>query len=149
MRIGVITLTLAFSMALAFLVVGAFAPESGAGPCIDTDLDTICVDDDNCSAKANTPQHDTDGLAGSDAVGDGYGNACDADYDGTLIVGAGDLVQLRAAWQCTSSDACYNRDVDSDSNDAIGAADLVLLRSQWQSVPGPSGMSCAGTTPCQ
>jgi hypothetical protein len=61
MRIGTITLTLAFSMALAFLVVGAFPPESGAGPCVDADVDTICdVGEDNCSAVANTPQIDTD-----------------------------------------------------------------------------------------
>jgi hypothetical protein len=38
--------------------------------------------------------------------------------------------------------------VDSDSNGTIGLFDYVLLRQQWQGPPGPSGLSCAGTTPC-
>lgn len=142
MRIGVITLTLAFSMALAFLVVGAFPPQSGAGPCDDPDSDSICAPIDNCSDKANTAQTDTD------VAQDGYGNLCDADYDENNIVGFTDLAALRAAWQATATDTNYNPDCDSEPNNVIGFTDLALLRAQWQGGPGPSGMSCAGSQPC-
>lgn len=140
MRIGVITLTLAFSMALAFLVVGAFPPGSGAGPCEDPDSDTVCLEDDNCSAVANSGQVDTNS--------DGYGNICDQDYDGDFVVGAADLNAMKAAWQCASSDGCYDADIDADQDNVIGASDLNGLKANWQGVPGPSGLSCAGTTPC-
>jgi hypothetical protein len=142
MRIGVITLTLAFSMALAFLVVGAFPPVSGAGPCDDSDGDGVCLQDDNCSAVANASQTDTNS--------DGYGNACDSDSDNNNAVGQSDLTALKGAWLCTATMGCYNADLDTDEplNNAIGQSDLTALKGVWLGAPGPSGLSCAGTIPC-
>ena len=62
MRIGAITLTLAFSMGFAFLVLAGMPPASEAGPCPSTlDSDTIgdCVD--NCTTVSNDAQIDTNG----------------------------------------------------------------------------------------
>jgi hypothetical protein len=140
MRIGVITLTLAFSMALAFLVVGAFPPQSGAGPCLDPNSDSVCTPVDNCSQVANTAQ--------ADSNLDGYGNICDADYDNNYTVGLSDLGSLKLAWQCTTTMGCYDIDIDSEPNGTIGLSDLGVLKLYWQQAPGPSGLACAGTTPC-
>lgn len=47
------------------------AGNSGGGtPCVDTDRDTICDNDDNCVFEVNTDQADEDD--------DGVGNACDS-----------------------------------------------------------------------
>ena len=140
MRISVITLTLAASMALAFLVLGAFPPQSGAGPCDDPDADSVCTPVDNCSNVANSPQVDTNG--------DGYGNMCDFDYDNNFGVGQSDKGIFDLAWLCSTGQGCYNPDVDMESNGGVGQSDKGGFDLAWFGTPGPSGLSCAGTTPC-
>jgi hypothetical protein len=140
MRIGVITLTLAFSMALAFLVVGVFPPQSGAGPCEDPDGDSVCTPVDNCSTVSNASQCDTNG--------DGYGNICDPDYDNNFGIGQSDKTAFNSAWATAPPGPPYDPDIDADCNNGIGQSDLTNFNSYWGGVPGPSGYSCAGTTPC-
>ena len=141
MRIGVITLTLAFSMALAFLVVGAFPPVSGAGPCDDSDGDGVCLQDDNCSAKPNASQTDTNS--------DGYGNACDADYTNDGFVGGPDFVVLSQQYGRSFCDASYDPDVDLTEDDFIGGPDFTRFSAGFGGPPGPSGLACAGVSvPC-
>ena len=140
MRISVITLTLAASIALAFLVVGAFPPQSGAGPCDDPDGDSVCTPVDNCTAVANTAQNDSNS--------DGYGNVCDADYNNDTGVGVADKGMFDTAWGSSAPGPPYDADVDCNSDGGIGVFDKGCFDTAWGKQVGPSGLSCAGTTPC-
>jgi hypothetical protein len=35
-----------------------------------------------------------------------------------------------------------------DSNGSVGQSDLTGFQGAWLGTAGPSGLSCAGTTPC-
>jgi arylsulfatase A-like enzyme len=134
---------------------------SGDAPC--TGGQTVNCDD-NCPIVPNTDQGnaDGDGLGDAcdncllrindnqyDADSDGYGNMCDADYDDDHWVGLSDLLIFRQAWLCVEGeDPCYDDEVDVLPNGTVGAHEYSLFRQQWMGPPGPSGLSCAGTTPC-
>ena len=133
MKIGAITLTLAFSMGFAFLVLAGMPPASEAGPCPSTlDTDTIgdCVD--NCTERDNDLQIDSNA--------DGYGNMCDPDVDNDLVVGGADLGILKSVFLTAVPPT--SPDIDFDSDGVIGGADLGILKSLFLSPPGPS--ACAG-----
>jgi len=145
MRIGAITLTLAFSMAFAFLVLAGMPPASDAGPCPSTlEVAAGRADDgigdcvDNCSEHPNPLQIDSNA--------DGYGNLCDPDIDNDGVVGGSDLGLLKAVFLATVPPA--SPDVDFNSDGVIGGADLGVLKSLFLAPPGPSGLGCAGTPPC-
>jgi hypothetical protein len=107
----------------------------------DTDGDGIGDACDNCLEWPNANQYDADL--------DGYGNMCDADYNDSGWVSALDYSIFRQAWLCVEGeDPCYNAEVDIEPNGGIGMSDLNRFRQQLQAPPGPSGLSCAGTTPC-
>ncbi len=139
MKIGAITLTLAFSMAFAFLVLAGMPPASDAGPCPSTlDADGIgdCID--NCSTVDNATQIDTNS--------DGYGNKCDPDIDNDGTVGGGDLATLKANFLVAVPPA--SPDIDFDGDGTVGGGDLAILKTFFLGPPGPSGLACAGTIPC-
>ena len=75
----------ALSLFFALLLVG-LPLVSFAGPTADTDGDGIFDTNDNCSAKANASQNDSDG--------DLCGNACDADFNQDGVVAIGDFTTL-------------------------------------------------------
>ena len=106
----------------------------------DADSDEVGDVCDNCLQASNPAQIDTSR--------DGYGNACDFDYDNNGGVDQSDKALFEDAWQCTAGQGCYDPDIDSDSNGVIGMSDLTGFRGSWLGTPGPSGLSCAGTTPC-
>jgi hypothetical protein len=108
--------------------------------CSDGDGDGVCDAEDDCSTRPNPDQRDTDA--------DGYGNACDADYDGDGLVGGSDRAALGAAFAARSGDARYDADLDCDGDGAIGGPEILLLGSTFGDAPGPSGLACAGTPPC-
>src|SRR5688500_1997304 len=56
----------------ALAVVGATRVVGSVGQYLDSDGDSVVDAFDNCTAVANANQLDSDG--------DGYGNACDADF---------------------------------------------------------------------
>ncbi|MCH2170274.1 hypothetical protein MK489_05790 [Myxococcota bacterium] len=99
---------------------------------VDSDLDGVSDDLDNCTLIFNETQLDTDA--------DGCGNACDADYDQNGVVGASDFAQFRSAFQAgTSGNPGFRTDVDADGDDVVGASDFAAFRAQFQlAVPGPS-----------
>ncbi|MGE4606729.1 MAG: hypothetical protein AAEJ52_08325, partial [Myxococcota bacterium] len=91
-------------------------------------------------------------LAGScseqqDADLDGYGNACDTDFNNNGATDAADLGQMLIASQSVSTNPVY----DLNCNGAADLQDLSLTLSDYQGVqqPGPSGLECAGTVPCE
>ena len=83
-----------------------------------------------------------------DTNGDGYGNACDADYDDNGVVGTGDFLALGSAFGSTSGQPGYDEDLDADGDGVIGAAEFLLFGSAFGAPPGPSGFSCAGSPIC-
>ena len=142
MKTGVLTLTMAFTLALAFLLVAGFPPSSGAGSCPDADSDTVCDVDDNCLTHPNVSQ--------TDSNTDGYGNRCDPDMTNSLAVGNGDKGLFLQSFGFAFPAPGYNPDADFDEppNNAAGNGDKGILLQFFGLPPGPSGKSCAGSPPC-
>ena len=109
-------------------------------PAPDGDGDGIPDSGDNCLDVANPDQ--------ADANHEGFGDACDADYDDDGGVTGADFVILRAAYFSQAGEARWNAVVDHDGDGAITGADFVVLRRGYLEPPGPSGLSCAGVAPC-
>lgn len=115
----------------------SFTLHVGAVP-IDTDLDGIADNDDNCSGTQNAAQTDTDF--------DGIGNACDADLNNDCSVNFGDLAELKASFFPNP----YSEDADFDGDGFVNFGDLALMKSTFfngdNPGPGPSGLpnDCEG-----
>ena len=110
-------------------------------PCgSDADDDGICDPDDNCTNAPNPDQHDTNA--------DGFGNACDADYNDDGIVGILDFSTFRKAYGSTAGSPGWDPQLDANDDGAIGISDFVLVRATFGTPPGPSGLACAGSAPC-
>ena len=91
----------------------------------DGDGDGVIDGVDNCLARANADQFDTDE--------DGYGNACDADINNDCIVNASDLAALRLLFFTTSPNVDFNGD------GVVNSSDLAIMREAFFEAPGPSG----------
>ena len=83
MKIGITTLAVGFSLALALAMMGGLPLLSGAGPGLDSDDDGVIDSADNCVSVSNAAQTDTNL--------DGYGNRCDQDIASDCIIGLPDL----------------------------------------------------------
>ena len=106
----------------------------------DVDGDDVDADDDNCLVASNPLQLDSDS--------DGFGDACDADYDNTGRVTIGDLQHFRSVFELSRGDPGFDPAADHDNSGAIMLNDLQVLRRSFSSAPGPSALACAGTVPC-
>ena len=95
----------------------------------DADGDGIPNAEDNCIREPNASQLDTNG--------DGFGNACDADYDDNGVVGVSDLAIFWAAYTSSAGDAAYDPDVDCDVDGVIAGLDFLCLQRQFGAPPGP------------
>lgn len=98
------------------------------GP-LDSDGDSIPNDLDNCITVANDSQLDADD--------DGYGNACDADFNNDCEINVVDLGLLRAAF--FSADSL----TDLNGDGVVNVVDLGILRAMFFALPGPSGLTQA------
>jgi hypothetical protein len=114
----------------------------------DADLDGIADTADNCAAVANPLQEDVldgDGVGDAcdncttvanadqrDTDGDGYGNICDADFNGNNLVDPTDFSTLKAALGTTSADE------DLNGNGIVDPTDFSLAKSLFGKPPGPS-----------
>jgi hypothetical protein len=80
---------------------------------------------------------------------DGFGNACDADYDGSGRVMLEDFIRLRHALYSEAGDAAYSPELDRDSDGLINLDEFIYLSGRFGSAPGPSGLACAGSVSCE
>jgi len=124
---------------LADVIVGALlfdAGERDGGAAFvflgveDLDGDRFAEGFDNCVVVPNSGQEDTDG--------DGFGNACDCDFDQNGECDVADFTIFREDYI-----AAADRGVgtDMDGNGAVSVADFSLFRTGYVTgVPGPSGL---------
>lgn len=138
---------------------------------LDSDSDGIADDVDNCPYTSNSGQQDSETPV-ADGIGDacdncvstynpsqldgdvnGYGNACDGDFDENGSINGLDRTILvdRIAGVCDpSTDPAGNQtdlELDLDGNGVVDNADLTVFDALPAS-PGPSGYTCAGTPGC-
>ena len=90
----------------------------------DFDGDGTTDDLDNCIEASNPLQEDTDA--------DGYGNACDADFNNDCIVNVTDLGLLRLVFLTGDPDADLNGD------GIVNVVDLGIFKTLFLEAPGPS-----------
>jgi hypothetical protein len=117
---------------------GVFPCPNCQAPECDPDGDEHVNWGDDCTEVANPDQCDTDL--------DGYGNACDADFDENGVVDAADVSAFAPDREAGRDSG---RGTDLDCNGRVDDADASLLaRMLARGVPGPSGRYCAGKFPC-
>jgi hypothetical protein len=107
----------------------------------DSDGDGIADARDNCLAQPNPDQRDADL--------DGFGSACDADFDGDGLVGSADWLGFVSAFGRPAPPGSPFAAYDLDGDGAVGGSDFARLSQGWGQAPGPSGLACAGAPPCQ
>ncbi|HXK25707.1 MAG TPA: thrombospondin type 3 repeat-containing protein [Myxococcota bacterium] len=112
-----------------------------AGPSVDTDGDGVYDVLDNCVNVPNAAPQDCD------TDNDGYGNMCDGDFDQDYFIFPSDYTIWLgdAAGGYDTSGTGTDMDCDgfvfpSDYTRWLGTAAI--------GSPGPSGLYCAGTVPC-
>jgi hypothetical protein len=120
-------------------VVDEFMVRSRVG-CGDQDGDGVCDERDVCSAEPDPGQLDSDF--------DGYGNACDPDYNGDGMVGGSDVQALSARLLQSWADPGYEAVYDVEGDGTIGDAEMAMLLRHFGRAPGPSGLACSGAVPC-
>lgn len=99
----------------------------------DSDADGVPDDTDNCTLHANGPLlPDAGGNSQRDTDGDGYGNVCDADLNGSGSVNAADLALFRLAFGSSTEPHA-----DLNGNGAVNATDLAMFRTLFGQGPGP------------
>ena len=92
----------------------------------DTDGDGVLDVDDNCTLEVNADQRDTNG--------DGFGNLCDADFNGNGIVDPSDFGLMKSRFGQTGFP-----DQDLDGNGIVDPGDFSRLKQAFGGPPGPSG----------
>jgi subtilisin family serine protease len=118
---------LTFPRLLVDAAVRALAGVTSPGETpVDSDGDGVADPSDNCTRVANADQRDTNG--------DGYGNLCDPDFDGSGRVSFGDLSYLKSVWGSDDPDA------DLDGSGRVSFGDLSRMKAMWGQAPGPSGL---------
>ncbi len=105
----------------------------------DLDEDGVGDECDVCLEISDPLQLDSDA--------DGFGNACDGDYNDDGQVTRDDFVLLSAVWNVRLGEAGYEERFDADGDGWIGGpADLALVsRSLASPAAGPTGFSLSHT----
>ena len=115
---------------------GRWGTRWGCFTFVDTDSDGVFDNLDNCMLVANGPLiPDAGGNSQLDTDGDGFGNICDADLNGNLLVNLSDFSLFRSAFGTTDPNADFNGD------GRVNLSDFSIFRSMFGSAPGPSGLN--------
>lgn len=102
----------------------------------DSDGDGVVNASDLCRSLADPDSCDSDA--------DGYGNACDCDLDQDGVCDAADQAAFDAELGLPGFAAA---DMDCDAD--VDADDATLFdQAMAEGAPGPSGLPCAGSSPC-
>ncbi|MFK8031331.1 MAG: M14 family zinc carboxypeptidase [Gammaproteobacteria bacterium] len=96
----------------------------------DTDLDGVQDSVDNCTLVSNPSQLDTDT--------DGFGNACDADFNNDGITNFLDLARFADDFLATGTLV-----TDTNGDGVVNFVDLITVRDFFLMPPGPGGQSFA------
>ena len=91
---------------------------------MDTDGDGVDDSVDNCTLVSNSAQQDTDN--------DGFGNACDTDFNNDGVTNGLDVGLLKAAFGTSGPDEDLNQD------GVVNGLDVGILKQYFGSAPGPS-----------
>jgi hypothetical protein len=130
---------------IALLCVIGLAFASFAGPSADGDGDGVFNVLDNCSARANGPPNDCD------TDDDGYGNYCDGDFNQSNTTTATDFsARFLPDFKAGSDKAPLDGTDMNCTGGTVTATDFsqFFLPNFKSGKPGPSGLHCAGTIPC-
>jgi hypothetical protein len=130
-------------MLVSLLALG-LATNANAGAVADADSDLVPDAFDNCLDIPNGPGEASNQV---DTDIDGYGEACDPDYDQDIVVGLTDFSIFLGDF--TTGTPANGTDHDGDG--VTGLTDFsvfVAFFSSSPAVPGPSGLACAGTPGC-
>ncbi|MEL7450838.1 MAG: thrombospondin type 3 repeat-containing protein [Pseudomonadota bacterium] len=119
------------ALASALLLLGAPALSLAVGGG-DLDGDGIPDEVDNCLARANPDQVDTNA--------DGFGNLCDPDLDNDGSVSFSDLSILKAAFFSSPQTPNWDPDADLSGDEQVNFTDLAVMRSFFFLPPGPAGV---------
>jgi cytochrome c peroxidase len=90
---------------------------------------------DNCTLVANTDQRDTDA--------DGFGNMCDADFNGDNVVNVIDYGVFRTEWLASAPGSVPYVDADHadfNGDGTVNVPDYGIFRNSWLGTPGPSAL---------
>ncbi len=98
----------------------------------DYDFDGVGHCQDNCTTWRNPQQVDSDF--------DGYGDACDPDYNNDGAVGIPDFNVIRSQFGRTNADPGFAPICDHNGDGAVGITDFNLFRLYFGGEPGPSGL---------
>ena len=121
------------------LLMTLAAGVAGAQSTGDRDGDGVLDTLDNC---VEVPNGAASGGNQVDSDGDGFGNACDPDYDNNGIVSTTDFGVFYDAFIGASA----NLATDHDGNGSTSTTDFAAFAARFGSVPGPSGLACADPT---
>lgn len=120
---------------LAFGIAGY----ANAGAVTDSDSDQVPDQFDNCSAAPNGPAQNSNQV---DSDVDGYGNVCDGDFTNDGLVAGTDFGVFVGLFGGTD----LNGDLTGDG--LVAGTDFGAWVALFGLPIGPSGLDCAGTTPC-
>lgn len=150
MKFGFIALTAALMMLAAPAWAGP--PEACDIDPTDSDSDGLCDVEDNCSAlKNNGGPKDGGGFdpINCDTDGDGYGNACDGDFNNDNVTQVADFTLLFVPDLIAGVDSGIGSDMNCDGPPQVADfTQLFIPQITGTGLPGPSGLSCAGSGSC-
>jgi hypothetical protein len=125
---------------LASLFAFGFAMSASAGAVTDGDSDLVPDQFDNCDTVKNGPNEAPKNQRDTDV--DGYGNACDPDYDQNNAVTPTDFAVFLADFGGAGDLT------DHDGNGAVTVTDFSVFLLYFGGPQGSSGLACAGNQPC-